>query len=744
MTKKSEWASFEDQVRGVAGHIWGRPCKPNRVGGVNLDGVVVLSNEIHVFIEITEDRTLGKVRTDVQKLQTARSSAFIAGVMARCFCVINGPVTTAMKEAGAPHHVNVLSYTEYSKLFFDFDQYSVARSAAPFGSAIHPLTGETDDTKYVPVRYTVDGRRGDISSSDVADFLRQGRDIILLGEYGSGKSRCLREVFRQLTASAEKDFCYPVAIDLRKSWGLRQSGELIRRHFNDLGLDDLEASAIRAFRARSLVMLVDGFDEIGSQAWSNDLGKLRAIRAKSLEGVKDLVKNNGGGTLVAGREHYFATNEEMYSSLGMDARETIIIRSKNEFSDSELLEYFQNRDLDVDIPSWLPRRPLICQTIGELASDDFDAMFGEEGNEIAFWNHFIKVLCQRDANIHISFDTETIFKIFVQLARLTRARASNVGPLSLPDLQTAFEAVTGTAPVEEASILLQRLPSLGRVGQETADLQFVDVYILDGLRAKDVASIAHADEIEFGKVSGQKWLNPLGDLGQRVLANENSLSERTKLNLLARAEAGGNMVLASDVFAALLRENTKAIDFEGIELKGAEFLYLPLDEREFSNFTLRQSYFGELALPAKMNSGARLIDCVTPKVTGISSPAALPNWITDLDAEAFDSVANVAKIRKIGLNPAQEILVTVVRKTFFQKGAGRKEEALLRGLGKVAAKSLSTRILNLMLKEGLLTSFKGDEGPVYSPVRSNTARMQKLLDELGSSTDPLWVQVSVM
>ena len=488
MAKKS-WVDFEARVREIAGYIWGHPCNPKRIGGVNVDGVVMLDPEIQCFVEMTEERSLNKVREDVVKLQTAKAAAFAAGIMARCYCVVNGVVTSAMKEAGTPQHIRVLSIDEFTKLFFDFDAYRSVRADAPFGSSINPLTGTIDETAYVPVRYLVDGKKGDISSTEIASYLADGKKVVLLGEYGSGKSRCIREVFRHLSHLADESFCYPVAIDLRKSWGLRQSGEMIRRHFSDLGLDKLESSAIRAFRAGSMALLLDGFDEIGSQAWSNDGNRLKIIRAKSLEGVKDIISGSAGGVLIAGREHYFPNASEMFAALGLDPKNVVVIRSKNEFSDTELLEYFRNRDIDVDVPDWLPRRPLICQTISDLAADQFDTMFGDEGDEIAFWNHFIEVLCERDARIHTSFDAPIIFSIFKNLARMTRAKAANVGPISLTELQNAFEAATGAAPVEEASIMLQRLPSLGRVSTESNDRQFVDIYILDGLRAKDASSI---------------------------------------------------------------------------------------------------------------------------------------------------------------------------------------------------------------------------------------------------------------
>ncbi len=741
MSQKRDWSSFEDRVREMASYIWSRPCTPQRVGGVNIDGVTVLDPEIQCFVEITEERSLSKVREDIIKLHTAKAAMFGKGIMARCFCVVNGSTTPAMRDAGEAQHVNVLSFDEFSKQFFDFNRYSAARKVSPFGSSINPLTGDADDTKYVPVRYNVEGKKEDISTKGIAEYLLSGKNVVLLGEYGSGKSRCIREVFNSLSENAVQNFCYPVAIDLRKSWGLRQSFELIRRHFSELGLDGLEGNAIKAFNAKSLIFLLDGFDEIGSQAWSNDSNRLKFIRANSLEGVKDIVRSNGGGCLVAGREHYFPSTDEMFNALGMSHNNTVVVRSKNEFNESELLEYFQNRDIDVDVPTWLPKRPLICQTIGELAEDDFEKMFGEEGDEISFWNHFINVLCQRDAKIHVSFDPGTIMRIFVNLARLTRTKTSNVGPISLAELQSAFEAATGAAPVEEASVMLQRLPSLGRVGAESNDRQFVDIYILDGLRAKDIASISLFVEQGADSATSQKWLNPLDDLGQRVLASDTTLTEKTKLQLAQKAVENGNAVLASDVVASLLRANDVAFDFEDLEIRNGDFLLLSLDERAFSNLRIVESYIGELAFPAKACKRVELENCVAPKVTGVASQAVLPSWIKGLEAEEFDSVASVSRIRKIGLKPAHEILITIIRKTFFQKGAGRKEEALLRGLGMISGKNYSGRILNIMIREGLLTTFKGNEGTVYSPVRSHTRRMQSILDELSASVDPLWLEV---
>ena len=735
------WANFEERVRALATFIWGIPCTPGRIGGVNIDGVVRLDAEISYLVEITEERNLGKVREDITKLVTAKAAAYSKGVLARCFCVVNGNITAAMREAGEPHHVKVLSIDEFSKWSFDFEHYQGARGVTPFGSAINPITGEQDATKYVPVSYLVEGRKTEISTAEIGELLKQGKRVVLLGEYGSGKSRCLWEVFRFLTPNAHDNFCYPVGIDLRKAWGLIRGSELLRRHFMDLGLDDQQASAVRALNAGSLAILFDGFDEIGSQAWSNDVQKLKAIRAKALEGVKDLIQSSKGGVLITGREHYFPSHAEMFSTLGLNPNDTVVLRSKTEFSDSELREYFRNRDIDVDVPSWLPRRPLICQTISDLADEEFEKMFSGDGGEVAFWDHFIRVLCERDARIHVTFDPDTIFRLFVHLARLTRTKSANVGPISLTELQSAFEATVGRMPVEEASVMLQRLPSLGRVGTESNDRQFIDIYILDGLRAKDVVELCEVDAGTLLDVCNSAWTNPLDDLGQRVLRNDSRVGLNRMLEIARKALDSKNKVLGSDIIASLIREEGEPIDFRSFAVEQGNFLVLDLRDRKISNISFRDSYFGSLFFPSPGAHNVKISTCIVPRVFGATSVAGLPGWVRGLITEEFDSVESVSRIKRIGLSPAHEILTTVIRKTFFQKGSGRKEEALLRGLGRFGSQGLSNKILNILIREGILEKFKGNEGWVYAPIRSNAARMQKILDELRNSTDPLGIEV---
>ena len=46
------WATLEDRVREVASLVWEHPCRPARIGGVDIDGVVQLEPELYVLVEI--------------------------------------------------------------------------------------------------------------------------------------------------------------------------------------------------------------------------------------------------------------------------------------------------------------------------------------------------------------------------------------------------------------------------------------------------------------------------------------------------------------------------------------------------------------------------------------------------------------------------------------------------------------------------------------------------------------------
>ncbi|MES3048094.1 NACHT domain-containing protein [Sphingomonas faeni] len=739
---KPRWSKFEDQVREIASLLYGRPCAPGRVAGNDIDGIVQIDETQWVLIEITINFTLQKVRDDLGKLLLARSALFQKGILSRGVVVVNEKPTNAMLEGAKENNFSIVSHDELAAEFFEYPRYSFARKQYPFGSSINPENGEIDQTAYVPVYYRNEKTGKEVSIAQISEGLLEGRNYVILGEYGSGKSRCVSEVFGYLADKWGESFLFPIAINLRECWGLESGDEAIRRHFNKLGLDQMAGSAIRAYNRHSILFLLDGFDEIGTQSWSVDDARLKQLRAQALLSARDIVRNAGRGVLVTGRDHYFSTDSEMLTAHGLDETKTVIIRVKEEFSVKEMLSYFAATKVSVALPEWLPRRPLICHTIAQLNEEERDEIFGAGDNEAIFWNHFIKILCKRDARINASFDADTIFQVFLSLALTTRTKPGDVGPISQRELQEAFEAVVGQLPVEDAAVMLQRLPSLGRVSSDTSDRQFIDTYILDGLRAHQIDQVVKADEDTKRSISRAIWTNSLQPLGQKVLASLAGTAPGGYLNLAKLAASDKNKVLAGDIVASLIKLRGSGLDFEGYILNDASVSELDFVGSNPTNLEITNSTIEQVILPSSPPKGVRLHGNIISRVAGASSVAGLGDWIASNEVEHFDSVKNTSRIRDAELSPAAEFLATVVKKTFFQPGTGRKEAALTRGLSGNLLNKVAPRVLNILLSEGTISSFKGDEGKVYIPNRSQTSRMEKMLSELKSSSDTIWLEVA--
>lgn len=328
------WKQLEEHVRLIASCKWAAAANPEHVNGVDVDCVLKPASDRWVVIEITKENTLDKLREDLAKFAAIRPYLFAKTIYSECYFICQGDPPPSLIETGAGLNVRVLSAAGFEKLFLDFDSYRHLRQQRKFGSAVDPESGESDPRSYVGVRYVELSGDRTYSVSDIARHLRDGRRIVLLGNYGTGKSRCVREVFSSLASSQFPTSIYPLAIDLRDQWGMKRSREVIQRHCDDLGLTLMTDPLMRILDKGVVCLLLDGFDEIGSQAWSDNPARLTGIRSESLRGVRDILTSHRGGCLITGREHYFNSNDEMYSCLGLDASDTLTLRCADEFTDA--------------------------------------------------------------------------------------------------------------------------------------------------------------------------------------------------------------------------------------------------------------------------------------------------------------------------------------------------------------------------------------------------------------------------
>ena len=551
MSDETAWQDLEGRVRTVAQFMWNARAEPATIHGVQFDCVLKLEVDRWIILEVTMTSTLEKLRTDIAKFSSARSALLLDGIYASCYFITSKQPTDSIKSTATSNRITALSVEQLEKQFIDYDAYYYVRNQKSFGSAVDPFSGEKDTLPYVPVDYNEAIGARKFNLNQLADTLLRGRRVILLGNYGTGKSRCIQETYRTICEYSALHKHFPIAIDLRDHWGLRRGPEIIRRHFDDMGLSEAANSALKILDKGSVILLLDGFDEIASQVWSDDPVRLAEIRQQSLSGVADLVRIAKGGVIIVGREHYFNSNDEMFICLGMNATNTLVLQSPDEFSNAQMELYLQAVGSSISIPSWLPRRPLISKMLTSFHDVDLAALLQDDG-EVDFWKRLLAAICEREARIHTSLDPVTIRNVLLELAHVSRTKANNVGPLSLKEINDVFELVVGRPPRDEASAMLQRLPVLGRVDAETSDRQFVDMYILDGLRATAVAELPIVGE--SSRVMNDKWKHPLGTFGQTVLSQVIATSQNSSgyVEFVRRVAGSPNRVLAGDIITALL------------------------------------------------------------------------------------------------------------------------------------------------------------------------------------------------
>lgn len=487
------WQSLEDKVKTIASLRWNCAAVAENVAGVDCDCVLKVSDDNWIIVEVTKQNNLAKVREDIIKLRTVKNALFQEDIYCKCYFVMKDKPTNSMRTTGSTQKIQVMSVDEFQNEYFDYSSYIHMRNQKHFGSLINIETGEPESNVYIDVNYLNKKTGEDLSISDIAALLINGRRIVLKGDFGLGKSRCVKQLFEMLTSNPV-DLPYTIAINLRDHWGAKRSFEILSRHFEELGLD--ANNFLKAYENPNVVYLLDGFDEIGTQSWSSDAKKMQHMREMSVCALKDLISKAKGGVLITGREYYFNSDKELLNCLGLNEDTTVVLECHHEFTETELLAFIKENIGDVqgadrleNLPVWLPKRPLIMQLLLRYASDVFSIDYALE-DICGFWYAFLTKMCEREAKIYPALNPEIIKNVLLILANKTRASIQNTGPITQEDLEKAFTEAAGFRPNDESSIMLQRLPSLGRVSADSPDRQFLDTFILNGLRAESIIQLS--------------------------------------------------------------------------------------------------------------------------------------------------------------------------------------------------------------------------------------------------------------
>lgn len=730
------WQDFEEQVRKIAESHWSTPARPETIAGVKCDAVLHISPDEIIVIEITKEKTLAKLRTDLAKFASIRTALIPDGIVVRSY-FISAHEVSSLRETGRAQKVEVLEVREFREKFVGKEKYEFERLQIEFGSALDPETNKSDENMFVETGYQDRSTGIYYNTKEITNLLEDGRKIVLLGEFGTGKSRCAKEVFKKLSNSS---LLFPtLAINLRQHWGHQSFDIIVRSHLSGLGLSDLEDRAVKLTRNGNLSFILDGFDEIGSQSWSGEPERLREIRRRSLTGVRDLVEKIGDkGILISGRAHYFSNDEEMFSCLGLD-QSVLTLHCPDEFTEDQAEEYLKKNTGLEEFPEWSPRKPLICQLFAKLPSDEMRQLIEGAEGEVEFFEATFDAICRRETRIHQSIDASVLKMVLLGLASESRKKNEDNEEVTPSEINSVFTQVSGFTPLDEAASILQRLPYLGRVSSGSGNRRFVDEYAKSGLRG---ISLADAFTTSDRRVAGEPYKKPVGVFGAKFLFNKGLIGPDA-VKYVNLCTSRGNTQIAADYLVSLVESANESLVVSDVPVTRATIDQLDLSDLSVSGLNMSETFVETLILDGTDFEGSYFGDCIFNRVVGVTDEKKLPrSFDKSCEFGEFSSVENIARISDLPLSDAQKTLIAIVRKLFFQPGSGRMEEALLRGTTKYWNRDAATKIINYMHSNGIISEAQGNRGKLYVPNRKHMSRMGRLRSLLGNSKDEIWDLIS--
>ncbi|MFN8073879.1 MAG: hypothetical protein U0Q15_00495 [Kineosporiaceae bacterium] len=271
---------------GLQGAVW--------FDGAEHDAAFIDETSINVY-EFTTWRTKEKANKDGEKL--ARLIKHLLSDPKNRYKSATGYFVTqqepdiqqkrAIDVLAKSHGVTLhcLSFLTLQKTLVDVEGYIALRRNAPFGSTSALLMSTPAATRgYVEPTLSLAANAEVATLSDVVREVEQGGRVIVVGDFGIGKSAALKEIFGRLRSAyfrAPDARRFPIHVNIRDCVGLRSPREILQRHAEEIGFAGSNG-LIAAWRAGHADLLLDGFDELVPTRWVGTARDLKAIRWQTL------------------------------------------------------------------------------------------------------------------------------------------------------------------------------------------------------------------------------------------------------------------------------------------------------------------------------------------------------------------------------------------------------------------------------------------------------------------------------
>lgn len=533
---------------------------------------------------------------------------------------------------------------------------------------------------------------------------------------------------------------------MRDHLGQSDPVEVLERHARNVGYDRPH-DLVSAWRSGYADLIFDGFDEVANQGWISSAKRLSEIRFRSMEVLRRFVNETpgGAGLLFAGRTNYFDSEFELKTALNLKGR--ALVYRLLEFSTDEVKEFLNGLGWKKPIPDWMPTRPLL---LGYLVAQELLEEIDPTSSlsPAAGWHALLDKISEREAQLEPGIQSGDIRRLLENVAVIARAREDGLGPVTASEIREAFVATCGLEPDDKATVLLGRLPGLGASQTEDGSRVFIDKDFANSAAGSALARFfQHPYDKDWKKKEWMQSLSPLGIEVALELFLDLGLSEGNVTSVEDELLSGGhyNMTLLADVVLFSGYSDYRIghdVVVEGVffpEISSTQF------EGDLSRVTLDGGVVQFLELPERAGWShlPKFQNCDIGKISGCTKKSELPNskFDDECSVEKFDDSSRTTnETLKLDLPLGVKVAITILRKIYLQSGAGRRENALFRGLSD-QAQSKCSGVLDVLEKYGFVIKTRQRGNSVYLPTKDRgvSHRARDIVERPYNAEDPVLV-----
>ncbi|GAA4083977.1 TIR domain-containing protein [Actinomadura miaoliensis] len=548
---------------------------------------------------------------------------------------VGPPPPRSLREDALRRGIRVRSLTEFQGLL-DLSEYVAGQTARLSSGGLYP------PSLYVPQRYREldrlppDAAGNDVRDDVVEEMLRllaadHGRFLLLLGDFGRGKTFALRELARRIPE--ELPHVIPILIELRALDKAHSVDGLVAAHLANHGEELIDLKAFHyMLRQGRIVLLFDGFDELVTRVtYDQAADHLDTL----LQAAQDKAK-----IVVASRTQHFKSQAQVLTALGekVGVLPHRRVLSLEDFTPSQVRAYLVNRYGDERVADerlrilsgleellGLTSNPRMLSFIADLPEERLRAV-AHARHTVSPADLYREILSSwlsyeadrvRHTGGPAGLTTEAMWQAVGTLA--LRLWESNESFLRLAELADVSDTLTGLTDGRLSPHQVTHAVGAGSLLVRTDEglFGFIHGSVVEWLVARHIA-----DEFARGAApralvtralsqltvdflcdladtrACQEWaVGVLADADADDVARSNAIKITTRLRTSARTDLRG---------ARLAGEDLSYRDFQGVDLTGADLTDAQLVGADLSRAVLRDASLAGARLDEARLTGADL------------------------------------------------------------------------------------------------------------------------------------------